>query len=295
MKVGFYDFMFDGSYLSDWGMTVGYIVNSVEDSYTFTGEKDLTTVKVKDKEAFVSSSAEPLTFNFDIIKSKCLNADETLSEDFINLLLAWLDTDQYKYFKPIYDGRGMYPEVHFYGMFTNISIIKIGEAIVGLSVNFKADSNHGYYDNRHYEKTLTADDNTLVINNETNRSGINYYNKVTFTCGADGNILLSNSRDGKIRTVINNCVEGEVITIYGKTKIIESNKTHEKLHNDFNFNFPRNVTTRKDILREAMPLMTDIDDDAVYDSNTYTLDTSAMSSCKITVDYEPYRKVGFFV
>lgn len=290
----FKSFMFDGMYLDDWGMMVGFANSSQEDSYPLIGDKSLTTVKVKDKNAYVSSTAEPFNFSFDIIKSRCANVDETLSENLIDMLLSWLDTDGYKYFKPIYDGRGIYPEVHFYVIFTNISLIKIGDSIVGLSLTLQTDSNHGYYDTRHYEKTLTTSDNTLIIANETNRAGTNYFNKVTFVCGAAGNILLSNSRDGKIRTVINNCQQNEILTLHGKTKIIETTKPHEKLYKDFNYNFPRLVTTRKDILREAAPLMSDYDDSDVYDANIYTLDTSAISSCTITVDYEPYRKVGLF-
>ena len=74
--------------------------------------------------------------------------------------------------------------------------------------------------------------------------------------------------------IVKNCRANEIITLHGKTKMIESSLAgHTKLYNDFNYNFIRIINT--------------------FDNNVNTF-TSTLP-CEITISYSPIRKVGLIV
>lgn len=277
----FEDFEYNDKLLSDFGMIIGFVTSSVEEAYTMTGERNLTTVKVKDRTMFVSSTAEPISFSFDIIQNPC-RKNYGLKEDEVNLLLSWLDNDEYLKFQPLFSDR-QYLDIHFIGIFTNISLIKDAGIVLGLQVTFQADSNHGYGDDERYEIIFNSSNTEpLYISNATTQLGYTYLDKIEITCNAAGDIYLTNSLDTK-KTIIKNCAKGEKITLLGNRKIIQSSVNHEKLANDFNYNFPRIITKRREYIE-------------LSDSeNLFTIDQSKMSDCSIVIDYIPYRKVGLFI
>jgi hypothetical protein len=72
---------------------------------------------------------------------------------------------------------------------------------------------------------------------------------------------------------IDNCVNGETITLDCHNKIIQSDKAHPTLYNDFNYNYPRFVANE--------------------DANENMLTVSL--PCEIQIVYSFTRKAGIIV
>lgn len=269
------DFVFGEKALSDFNCTIGFGETSQSASQTLGNSLSLDTVRVGDNFVITSSKYnEPLSVSFDIIKNPCKFEDASFTEIEIETIMNWLNTRQYKTFVPIYDDENGLSNIYFRGSFTSISAIKYSEDINGFSVVFTADAPYGYGTEEDYEFSFPSEDSFLIMNS-SNEIGYLYPKEVTITCKADGDIILSNSQDPDARkTRINNCKNGEIITIDCFHKIITSSITHEKLPNDFNYIFPRLNQTEMET------------------ENIFSLDTNALPSADMTLTYSPIRKVG---
>jgi len=71
------------------------------------------------------------------------------------------------------------------------------------------------------------------------------YPDVVLTCGQAGNYTIRNALEGTT-TYIANCIAGEVITMYGQSKIIETTAASHDIATDFNFQFLKIGNTYED-------------------------------------------------
>lgn len=263
------NFMYDNENLSDYGMMIcnfgnsgGLETVSVGNNLTFN------TIKTnKSDKNYLTSTyyEEPLSTTFQICKNNCGNEGLDISSEELTSLLRWLSRkDGYHKFTIYQKG---YEGVFFYGGFNNIQQLKIGGILYGLELTFITDSPYAYEDiNLGFTTSASVGYNLFNLSTET---GHLYPTVFLCRCLHSGDLRIHNSIEDRT-TEIKNCIEGEVISIDGNSKIIESSVITHNLYNDFNYNFFRLANT--------------------YNNNLNTITTSL--PCEITIKYELVRKVG---
>lgn len=269
------DFEYAGKLLSDFGCIVCTITSNNGVSTTDIGNQitfntiptnHTTKFKLVSSEYSDAYTAPP----FQICKSPC-NADDQhdmyFSEMEVRDIMRWLNRKRFFKFKPIYDD-GEYAMIYFNGSF-NVQTITYGSNVIGMELTLQTDAPFAHYEPIEYNITLSSQNGTFVINDISDEVGYIYPDIVEIQCLSDGKLTVSNSKDSN-NVVVNNCVSGEKITLIGESKIIESSVYHQKLFNDFNYNFPK------------------IHNDYNDGENIF----SVSIPCKIHMSYSPICKVG---
>lgn len=263
------DFEFDGKRLSDFGcvmtsfsgMQNGEVPSGA--SLTFSSAKSLTSDKF---DLFSSTYDSPFSASFGICKNPCESNDMYYMTPYeVSALQRWLcRRTKYCKFKVLSDG---FEDIYWNGYFTSQEEL-LGGNIVGLQLTFTADAPYAY-----------MEDITLRFENEAESSfiidDVSYEEgyiipDVVITLKEGGEFSLINSRDSRTMRV-ENCSNGEVLTISGKYLLIESTDSNHDLSQDFNFVFPRIFN--------------------LYD-DTRNIFTPSLA-CDIEIKYTPAIKVGF--
>lgn len=190
-----------------------------------------------------------------------------LMPDEVTAIQRWLCRKEYHRFKIDQDG---YRNIYWNAVFQSKQIMRNGQ-IAGLEVTLFTDAPYAYHD----PVTLTFDSpqETIIIYDSSDETGY-IYPSIKIECLSDGSddqktFTLSNSFDNKVMR-ISNCIQGEIITIDGRSLTITSSKSHPTLAADFNYFFPKIQNTYLD------------------NKNIFTANTN----CKITFTYSPIRKIG---
>lgn len=266
------DFEFNGEKLSDYKMMLCRF-DSVSDEVEIGNVISINTVRTPNSNKYMSvgySYEEPLSAELSIAKNPCESDDELISDSELNSLVRWLNRKRFCKFKPIYDD-GSFKDVYFYGTF-NLKPVKANGGIVGLNLTLITNAPFGFIEPSTHRFTFSDENTEFVIDDISDEIG-HLYCYATIKCLEAGDLEISNSLDIDNTVVIKNCVANEIITLYGEQKIIESNKAHKTLYNDFNYNFLRINNTYEESQN-------------VFTSNL---------SCQITLSYSPIRKVGLIV
>lgn len=267
------DFSYAGRRLSDYGCTVASIVTSNDDSVSLGSNIIFETLK--NSSTFVNRIVkvdyeDPTPVTFDICKIP-FNGTSVFNDDEVSFIMQWLNKKKYEIFRPVYDD-GSYANTYFKGSF-NVTAIYIGGEVVGFTLTFTANSPFGYEDEQNFTVDIDDDDyDTFTFFNNSDEYGYFYPTKFVITCKSDGDFIMSNNIDINI-VRINNCTNGETITLDCCNKIIQSDKSHTTLYNDFNYNYPRfvsNEESNENILTVSLP-------------------------CQIQIAYSFVRKVGIIV
>lgn len=284
------DFEYDGQLLSDFDCIPAEFITNFEDSTPLGMELTLNTVKVNDIDYITSSQYdEVLTKTFDVIKDPCRTTgkqdDLAFDDTDIYRISKWLQRKRFLKFKPLYKTDD-FVEIVFYGYFT-VKAIRLGDLVMGFTLTLITNAPYGFSDSEQVDRSMNwktnKSNNWFEIYNNSQDIGYIYPDKVILTCHGNGTVTMTNTKDfqlsseGKtqISTVIDNCVDGEVITMDCKNKIILSSRAHSNLYNDFNYNFPRLVTEYEE------------------DDNRFEFDTSGgITGIDVTFIHSPIRKVG---
>ena len=268
------DFSYADKRLSDIGCMIVYINTSLSNNVslgsniTFETIKNMTThvnriVKV--------DYDDPTPITFDICKDPCKTDNMKFDDSEISYIMRWLNKKHHEKFCPIYDDSS-YPEIYFKGSF-NISAIYIGSDVVGFTLTFTPNAPYGF----ETEKTITTSleaNGIFEFYNSSDEYGYLYPSQFTITCNTDGNFEMSNSIDKNYTVKILNCLNGETITMDCQNKIIQTDSnSHSSICKDFNYNFPRFVSTEYE------------------NENVFTVSIP----CDITVTYSLIRKAGIVV
>lgn len=267
------DFYFNGAKLSDYGCIVSNINSSFSDSSPI-GNIELETIKSHStqKNKIINSEYDDvISASFDICKNPGIykTPQEMIFTDAeISLFARWLNQKKYCKFQPIYES-GLYSDIFFYGTFNSISSVIISDNTVGLTLSFTSNSPFGYINEKEFVTELTSDSKTFTLYDDSDEIGEIRPSLFQIKCKANGDLQIKNNRDKKI-TVINNCLNEEIITLDCENRIIQSSKSHPTIYNDFNYYYPKIINTMEDR----------------YNIFTVTL------PCEIIVKYEPIRKVG---
>ena len=267
------DFEYDGEKLSDYGYFPCYINTSSNMEIDIGSRLNFNSVKTKltNTSRYLSSEyEEPNPTVFDICKRT--NCELELPDEIdVRRLMKWLNKKGNKKFKPVYDNND-FVDVYFEGSF-NISAIYVGGEIVGFTLTFTPNAPFGFGELETYSFSLTEENSTFTFIDSSDELGYSYPSKFEITCKDSGDLKIINMSDDNYTTVINNCVLGEKITLNCRELIVDSNKSHEKLFNDFNYNYPRfinNFGNQTNIFTTSLP-------------------------CNIEIKYSPIRKVGIFI
>lgn len=270
------DFVYDDIKLSDKGYIIcdfddksGVEIVDVGSTITFN------KIKRDSGRIYTLASAtydECVTATFDICKNDCLygSSEMEISTQQFRELMQWLNRREFLPFRIVDDKQ----TVCWYNASFNVDKIVVGGKIYGVRLTMETDRPFGYDDKVTRTYALSNSNLTISIVNTSNEIGY-LYPTITIKCWVDGDLTITNTLEGNT-TVIKNCSNAEVITINGETQTIvtnnERNHTKKKIHNDFNWEFPRLGTKmiRGQVIRNN--------------------DITTSLPCEITIEYRPIVK-----
>ena len=271
------DFSYHEEKLSDYGCIVASINTDFQNSVQLGSTIQFDTIKTHQNYTNNIINAkydDVITATFDICKNPCFHKTDremVFSDGEISHFMRWLNQKKYHKFKPIYKSAS-YSDLYFYGTFTSISAIVISEKVIGFTLTFTSSSPFGYVDDKEYSVSLNTAQGQFSFFDDSDEIGSLYPYFFQIQCLSDGKLILENDRDTN-NTVIDNCVENEIITMDCGNKIIQSSKLHPTLYNDFNYYYPRfinDLENRRNLFTVSIP-------------------------CNITIKYAPIRKAGIIV
>lgn len=266
------DFEYDGRRISD----LGYIVCNIG-SGSSVNEIDIgcniTFNTVKNNHSFVYSSTSATYENVFTTSFQIAKLDNCVIEDHISPLEEreinrWFSKKEYKKFKPLLDEKDDL-DICFYGSFT-VKPVTLGTDTIGFTLEFTGNSPFGYAEPiKSKHMILNTDDEMILYGDSDEITTI--YPKVDVRCFSNGTLDIENKLTGNI-VHIDNCENGETITIDGEYGIIHTDSDiHQKtLYSDFNYSY-------LDILA-----------DEHGSENAYSISLP----CEIIISYSPIRKVG---
>ena len=259
------NFVFDNIALSD----LGYIIihDGVQDEDGVVSGMEYTTVKAA-RSDLSHKVATPYSENYhvdiEIMKNPCSDGDLNLTNDVISEMARWLCRKEYKWFRWV-DEIGQDEIWHE----VRITMDKkaYGTDIIGLVLH--VESNRPYGLTREIKQTWTNNSEPHTVYVRTDEEGY-IYPDVVITKQGGGTVRITNAYENR-ETEIQNCIDGEVITIIGgDTKQITSTNTTHDFASDFNYQFPRLCNQYGDY------------------KNVFTVE----GDCTITLSYRGIRKVG---
>lgn len=266
------DFEYNGARLSDYDFMVCSF-DGANETVEINGGITVNKVKAPNAHRHMSVGVnydETFSPTIQICKFSCNHDNHVITEEELRWMTRWLNRKSYCKFKPIYDDAA-FTDVYYNATF-NIQLVKIGGDVVGMELTMDTDSTYGYVEPVEYKRTFYSTDEKLTIIDFSDEVGYLYCN-ATIKCLASGELKISNDLDPNNVVIIKNCVANEVITLLGQQKIIQSDKEHKTLYNDFNYNYIRISNT--------------------YEDNENVFTTSL--PCEVTLTYSPIRKVGLIL
>ena len=247
-----YDFEYDGIRLSDMGFMVGCFkddglkTESAGSELTFNTKKTMNGYKYELTSATYDSC---LQTKFTIVKNVCSYRDSleiSLSE--FRKMMRWLNRKRFYEFRVL---NNEYADIYFYGSF-NIEKVELDNKLYGLDLTLTTDRPFGLLNERKYILKANGSSNILTpIYDESDEIGYVYPSmKITVgSVGDDGIYSISNSIEPDRVMKIENCREGEIITV--EYPIISSSIPAHDINKDFNWVFLRIANTlnnRKNII-----------------------------------------------
>lgn len=281
--MNFTDFEYNGRKLSEFGCIVcnldsgsgGLETKDVGNKLTFNkltfkGKNNSQRFKLTD-----SNYEEPFTTTIEIMKHNCNDLEDVyMSDEEVRSLVRWLNQKTFHKFKMIYP-EGQFSNIYYNGSF-NVQTIVLGDKIIGLSLTFEADSSYGFYEPITYNMDFSDTTNEFIIYDSSDESGFIYPETMKIEILENGNLTIANSLSDE-KTVIHNCVKGEVLTLDPNNKLIFSTKRDSTIANYFNYNFPKIINKNDEYYSEEE-----------YAKNVFTVNLK----CNISLSYSPIAKIG---
>ena len=258
------DFVFDKVKLSDFGY-VPFLQNS--EDQVVVSELTMNDIKAARSDVSLNTSyayGNNYSCTFLLLKDSCkydVNELDLTHRD-ISELTKWLCRKQYHWFRMIKDDDD---DEIWYLVQINVRKEMAGERVIGLTITVNANAPYGFSKEREKEFTGAP----YLVRTHSDEEGY-IYPDVKITMKASGNLTLTNTLENR-KTILKNCVAGEVITLRGgeDQQISSTNSNHDYV-TEFNYLFPRLISSY-----------------AEYD-NLFT----ANLACDISFVYRDIRKVG---
>lgn len=263
------DFIYDSKKLSDFDMIICKFDSSGLETVSSGADITFNQIKPSGSNKFNLYSANydnaysatfQICINPSIAKS---NSDLHISSDLLESVQKWLCRKEYHKFSIDQDG---YSDIYWNGTFSTKQI-NLNGYIIGMELALYTDAPFAY--KKEISMTYNCTTNqSFTVSSLSDEEGY-IYPSLKITILSSGNFTLSNSRDNRTMK-ISNCTVNEVITIDGTNQIISSNISSHNIEKDFNYFFPRIITT--------------------YDNNS-NIYTSNLN-CIIEMNYSPIAKIG---
>lgn len=236
MAINAKDFKFCDKKLSDFGFIIANFDSSSDEDVS-CGNVELITARppMSSKNIIHGVSyGEPIKLVFQIVKFDyvtCTCSSEPVTDEEYESLMRWLVKTNYNYMK--FDDGDVY-----FNVTMSVAAKKVGGYIRGFEITATNDSVYSYS-----TKYITAflEGGQIFIDNS---SVVGYtYPELIITTKVDGEVVIECQGDRK--TVISNCIAGEVLTIDCEHEIIKSSISSHDLSSDFNFVFFRFFNTEE--------------------------------------------------
>lgn len=265
------DFKYDGQWLSDAGFIVCTFDTGGVNTVSVGSNIELHTVSQHNGHNYAltnSEYTEQYTATFNICKDADTEREAYITEHEIRHIMRWLNRRGFHEFIPVgYEDESDNTLV-FYGSF-NISLVEFAGRVIGFELNLITNSAFAYGEMIQEQFTISSANGQFDIVNYSDEIGVLYPELFVITCGSGGNLTIQNVTENRT-TYIGGCSQGEIITIDCKNQIVTSSLSAHKIYNDFNFVFPRLIS-----------------------SNTSIINQFAVSlPCSVEIQYMPIRKVA---
>lgn len=231
------DFEYDGHYLSDFGfMVCDFGSRSDFDNINAGARITFNTVPINHGRRYGlagSKYGECIQATFNVCKDPCVYDGMKVTNDEYRDLMRWLNRREFLRFRFIKnedDDDTCYFDASF-----NIEKVLVNRDLYGLKITMETNKPFGY--GQEEVHTLASYDSSKVhlIRDMSDDVGF-IFPDMKITINESGNLTIVN-QSMDCTMVINNCVQGEVITIHGDAHIITSSLDSHKLWNDFNYEF----------------------------------------------------------
>ena len=255
------DFEYDGQYLSDYGFIIcDFHASSGAEDVTLGSVLTFNKVSKHYGKSFSLTSArynECISTSFDICKDPDIFDNMEITNDEVRRLTRWLNRKKFLKFQA-FDPDREYDTCYYMASF-NVEKIKIHEKVYGLHLIMETDKPFGYGEERYYKWTVS--DVTAPLKFYDTQDEIGYvYPEIKIKCASSGNLEIYNSLFSS-RMIINNCTNGEDITINGEFQVITSSNLSHALNNDFNYEFLKIGNTfeeRENVLTVSLPCVLEL-------------------------------------
>lgn len=234
-----------------------------------------------------------LSFNFQIGKINCNNnINYELTQQDCAFLMRWLvRSDNYKYLRFFQNG---YEDTYFHAQI-NLQWIRVLGKIVGAELAVTCDAPYGYSKIKNFEIDC-ADGESFQIYDDSDEVGAINFDKVEILMTSNSEKLqIVNDMENKYSpsinnnniTIINNCYNGEKISITNRQIKSDNDTKHTNcnINEDFNFKYPRLINLSDKVLIDANNSYGVYMEERI---NTYTV---TGGSCHLFFSYRTIRKV----
>lgn len=267
----FIDFYYCGHTLSEYNGIIGDINGSSAGDPVDIGSvlsfNPVELKPLKKRKSVYTTYDDYVEKQFSFFKNPCSGLSY-YSRGEVAEIIRWLNQPRYERFVPMYTDTA-WPVVHYYASF-NVQPITYQGNVIGFQLNMTTNAPFGYYE----EVTFSAVD-TLEMEDTSDEQGF-IYPTCSIEMSHNGHIILTNSRDIDNKTIISNCVSGEIITLNGERGTITSSETHSNLYDDFNYVFPK--------------IWNKMESDGT--NHRLNIFSANRSDTNITITYEPISKFG---
>lgn len=205
-----------------------------------------------------------MTTTFQIGKYSCADGMTEVSIEEYREMLRWLNRKGFHEFTIVQPG---YEFIYYEGSF-NCSPIEFGGRIYGMECTLITNRPYGLGTKEELNYQIEEKGQEFSIYDTSDELG-HVYPDMIIECQSDGDLSIYNSIEDRT-TLIKNCSVGEIISIFGESKIITTTIPSHTVYNDFNYKFFRIANTeseRENRIRVSIP-------------------------CKLRIVYIPTRKVG---
>lgn len=225
------DFEYDGQLLSDYGFIICDFNSQSGANVVSAGSQIKFNTVQKNKGSFYNLTStqydECIKTTFGICKNPDIYDDLQILDEEYRELFRWLNRKEFLKFRIVDEEN----EIRYYNASFNISKVKIREILYGLELSMETNRPYAYGEECNI--LLKFDNSNLTSTLYDFSDEIGYLRPhIIITCKSDGDLIIQNDV-GDCKTVIKNCVNGEIIYLDNENQIISSSM-RKNTSNGFN-------------------------------------------------------------
>lgn len=230
------DITFNGQSASDFGLVCLQEGDTGDSDERVGGTYEIKKDAIPNKKSFYlyeSNITEPLTFNV-MFMHRCDNNYIELDEQ--HTIMDWLMfEDEYKWLQIDTEG---FENLFFRAKFYNPQLKTNGSKAFAMTFTCMLDSGHAYSEEIIKKYTITPDDNTFTLFNNSSFKNMYIYPTMQIIIGENTEALeienLSEVNSSRHKFRLTNLQEGDSIFVDGENKIMYKEASNDSLLQDFN-------------------------------------------------------------